>query len=76
MYMLDIKGVCVSAGSACNSVSLTPSHVLAAIGLSEEEAARSIRISVSDQTEIHDIREAAKIMAGCISLLRRANGMA
>ncbi|USD59500.1 cysteine desulfurase [Vibrio sp. SCSIO 43140] len=36
----------ISQGSACNAMSNTPSHVLSAIGLSEEEARRSYRISL------------------------------
>lgn len=43
---LDKKGICVSAGSACNSNESTPSHVLTAIGLSAEEAKSTIRISI------------------------------
>lgn len=43
---LDKKGICVSAGSACNSSENTPSHVLTAIGLSVEEAKSTIRISI------------------------------
>lgn len=43
---LDKKGICVSAGSACNSNETTPSHVLTSIGLSSEEAKSTIRISI------------------------------
>lgn len=44
---LDIKGICVSTGSACSSKSLSPSHVLLAIGLKHEEAHGSIRFTLS-----------------------------
>jgi cysteine desulfurase NifS len=43
---LDQKGVCISAGSACHSGSPAPSHALLAMGLSEDEAHCSIRISL------------------------------
>ena len=43
---LDKKGICVSAGSACNSSESTPSHVLTAIGLNAEETKSTIRISI------------------------------
>jgi len=43
---LDQKGVCISAGSACHSGSPEPSHALLAMGLSEEEAHCSVRISL------------------------------
>jgi len=45
MHMLDLKGVCVSTGSACFSGKDKPSHVLLAIGLTEQQAKSSIRIS-------------------------------
>jgi cysteine desulfurase len=45
MHLLDLKGICVSTSSACNSGKEKPSHVLLALGLSEEQAKSSIRIS-------------------------------
>ena len=48
IYMLDTGGIYISAGSACNSHSQSISHVLQAIGLSEDEALRTIRITLSD----------------------------
>jgi len=44
---LSMHGVYVSTGSACSSRSLTPSHVLKAIGLKHEEAHGSLRFSLS-----------------------------
>ncbi len=43
---LDLAGVAVSAGSACSSGKVAPSHVLRAMGLGEAEAAAAIRISL------------------------------
>jgi cysteine desulfurase len=45
MQLLDLKGICVSTSSACNSGQDTPSHVLLALGLTEEKAKSAIRIS-------------------------------
>ena len=44
---LDQKFVCSSTGSACSSRELEPSHVLTAIGLSNEEANGSLRLTLS-----------------------------
>ena len=43
---LDLAGVAVSAGAACSSGKVRPSHVLAAMGAPAEEAAAAIRVSL------------------------------
>ena len=53
--MLSLYGIYVSSGSACNSGSLAPSHVLKAIGLSDKEANSSIRITIGEETTKEDI---------------------
>ncbi len=55
LMSLDIRGIAVSAGSACASSTLTPSHVLEAIGLSKVEAKGSIRISLGRFTTKDDL---------------------
>lgn len=45
MNFLDLKGICVSTSSACNSGKSEPSHVLIALGLNEQQAKSAIRIS-------------------------------
>ena len=49
LIMLDMKGICASSGSACTSGSLSPSHVLLAIGLKHEEAHGSLRLTLSEE---------------------------
>jgi len=56
MGMLDYRGIAVSAGSACSTGEDTPSHVLKAIGLSDQAARETIRISLGPETSARDIR--------------------
>lgn len=55
MLLLDMDGICVSAGSACNSGSLEPSHVLKAINCPEEYIYNSIRLSWDDTLTNEDV---------------------
>jgi len=58
--MSDCRRVMFSAGSACASGSGRPSHVLKAIGLTDEQAKSSIRLGWGRYTTLDDIDEAAK----------------
>lgn len=69
--MCDEYGVCISAGSACNEGTATPSHVLKAIGLTDEEALSSIRITIGHQNTLEEINEASKILKNVITILRK-----
>lgn len=70
LLMLDSEGVCVSAGSACQSHESKPSHVLTAMGLTSEQARSSIRISFSEMTGLSEVKKAASILAECVKTLR------
>lgn len=52
---LDMKGIAVSGGSACSSHSLEPSHVLKALGINDDLALGSLRISMGYATRQEDI---------------------
>lgn len=56
LVQLDLAGFAVSAGSACSSGSMKPSHVLAAMGVPQEVAASTIRISFGPQTAAEEVR--------------------
>lgn len=52
LIALDRKGICIGTGSACRSLEVTPSHVLKAIGLSDEDAMSTIRVSFSKNSTL------------------------
>lgn len=60
-YLLEEHGFLVSTGSACHSHDSKPSHVLKAIGLSDEEAAHSIRITLGKENTYEEIDEFIKV---------------
>ena len=63
LHRLDLMGICVSTGSACDSVNTNISHVLRAIALDDEYANGTIRISLGrDNTEEQVIRIAESIV--------------
>ncbi len=55
LMALDLEGVAVSNGSACSSGKVEPSHVLKAMGASDEEATSALRISTGWNTDENDI---------------------
>lgn len=68
--LCDLYSVCISAGSACNEGNAEPSHVLKAIGLSDEEALNSIRITIGHQNTLEEINTAAAIITKLVERIR------
>lgn len=60
LYQLDEAGFMVATGSACSASSDEPNHVLYAIGLSDEEARTSIRLTMGRATQIKDMKAFVK----------------
>ena len=71
---LDQKGIAVSTGSACSSKSLEPSHVLRALGLSDQDAHGSLRITLGRQTTQKEIEKLFKVLPSIIQRLRKISG--
>jgi cysteine desulfurase len=61
--MAALPDLCVSTGSACSSAEIEPSYVLRALGLSDQEAARTLRIGVGRFTSAADIDYAAAALS-------------
>lgn len=71
--LCDLYGICISAGSACQEGNPEPSHVLKAIGLSDEEALSSIRITIGHQNTEEEINTAADIITKLVARMREEN---
>ena len=67
---LDLAGVDVSNGAACTSGTVEPSHVLRALGKSEELATSALRFSVGKETTVLEIDDALDILESTVSKLR------
>jgi cysteine desulfurase len=70
LMLLDQRGVCASAGSACQSGAATVSHVLEAMGLSPEAARECIRFSFGWTSTAEEADEAAQIVGDLVGRLR------
>lgn len=70
VLLLDRQGICASAGSACTSHSLLPSHVLLAIGRSDEMAAGALRLSLSEDNTQADVDEVLRVVPELVEKLR------
>lgn len=69
--LLDQNGIAASVGSACMAGTTMPSHVLRAIGYTEEEAQNGIRLTLSFLTTEREILETVDILARLVSHIRR-----
>lgn len=67
---LDLKGLAVSSGAACSSGAIEPSHVLLAMGLSQQRARSSIRLSLGKQTMQEDVSFAVSVIPETVGRLR------
>jgi len=70
LVMLDDAGVCISSGSACRSHESTPSHVLKAMGLSDDDAHECVRVSISSDNTDEELETAVEQVVSCVEILR------
>lgn len=75
LLLLNEKHIYASAGSACASGSLEPSHVLRAIGIAHEDAYGSLRLTIGPETTIADVDEVVDLMKPIIAQLREQSPM-
>jgi cysteine desulfurase len=65
-----IPGICIAMGSACTSAIAEPSHVLKAMGLSDEDSYSSVRFSLGKYTTDSEINEVIKIVSKAIVVMK------
>lgn len=70
LVLLDQAGVCASAGAACASGALDASHVLLAMGMSEDEARSAVRFSLGWSSSASEIDVALEVVPKALSRLR------
>ncbi len=70
VYAMDLQGVCIAAGAACASASVKPSHALLAMGLDEQAAQESVRISFGRENTADEVLVAARKFAETVERLR------
>jgi cysteine desulfurase len=69
-FLLDANGVDASTGSACSTKKVEPSHVLLAMGLDEEDANGSLRVTLGNENTSEDIDLAIKTIKEAVEKLR------
>lgn len=75
LLYLDMNGIAVSTGSACSSASLTPSHVLDALGIPVERIHGTLRFTVGDMTTKEDIDYVVDTLKKVVSKLREISSV-
>lgn len=71
LLMLDLKGICASAGAACTSGSSEPSHVLASMGISPDMIKGSVRFSFDENNSDEDTEYIIQTFSEIIQKIRR-----
>lgn len=71
LLRMDMAGICASAGSACTSGALEPSHVLMALGLEKDLAKSSIRMTLGRENTEKDIQKILEIIPPIVEDLRK-----
>lgn len=75
LLYLDMNGIAVSTGSACSSASLTPSHVLSAMGIPVERIHGTLRMTVGDMTTKEDIDYVVSTLTNVVNKLREISSV-
>lgn len=74
VHLLDLKGICVSAASACSASADVPSHVLRAMGYGEREAMEALRISYGRENTQEEAQRVAEEIVCAVQKIRALGG--
>jgi cysteine desulfurase len=75
LTLLDMDGICVSTGSACNSGSLEHSYVLTAMGVPDEMINGSVRFTLGRSTTKEDLEYTVEKLAEVVKKLRKISAL-
>jgi cysteine desulfurase len=71
LFLLDLKGIAVSTGSACSSGAVTPSHVLKAMGLSDDSAKSAVRFTFGKYNTEQQVDEVVEALKQVVEKIRK-----
>jgi cysteine desulfurase len=74
LLLLDSEGIACSTGSACSAGVQRPSHVLMAMGLTEDETTSTLRFSLSYSNTINEIAKLGSVIATVVARSKAASG--
>jgi cysteine desulfurase len=75
LMALDLAGIAASSGSACQSGSVNPSHVLKAMGVPTELATAAIRMSLGSLSNDETVSRVSAVFPALVAKARRTSGM-
>jgi cysteine desulfurase len=73
LALLDERGICASAGSACESGAVSISPVLRAMGVPAEIAAGALRLSICEDNTAEEVEQIIAAVSECVASVRRAD---
>lgn len=72
VFLLDLKGIAVSTGSACTAGATTLSHVLTAMSLPESQVKGAVRFTFGKYNTLEEVKEVVSILKSCVSQIRNS----
>ena len=71
LFLLDMKGICVSTGSACSAGAVSPSHVLTAMGLEDSRVKSAVRFSFGKYNTIDEVNFTVDALKDAVNKIKK-----